>query len=68
MRKVTPSACSFTAETEKIPAPKDEPQSEGRNCLIPSLEFLLKWNTVFSQSLLLQSLHFIADIEITILF
>jgi len=41
---------------------------EERDFLIPSLEFLLKWNTVFPQSLLLQPLQLVADIEITILF
>lgn len=70
--RVVPSVHNFTCangEREKSSSPTIRlMQSEERYFLVQSLEFLLKRNTVYSHSLLLQPLHFIADIEITILF
>lgn len=61
------STCT-NGEREKPSPPTRSKQSKERYFLICSLEFLLKRNTIYSHSLLLLPLHFIADIEITILF
>ena len=69
---MVPSVHNFTCahgEREESSSPTTWPkQSEESYFPILSLEFLLKWNTVYSHSLLLQPLHFTADTEIAILF